>query len=223
MNDDFDFDRIQAVVFDLGGVFLQGGPSVVAEFGPLHGMERDVWEGLRRELFIDGDHWDRVERAEGTLDEFAGTLRGRMSDHGVELTIEQARNFMRSPGSEDGMPLRPEVVEMCLRLNSLMPTALLTNNVAEWREGWRGRLDLDALFDVVIDSSVVGMRKPEPRIYELTEQRLGLSGKNLLFVDDIGTNLKAALKRDWQTLKYDDTRQVLEVLNTLAEGRTPRR
>jgi putative hydrolase of the HAD superfamily len=222
-NDDLDYERIQAVVFDLGGVFLEGGPSEVAQFGMRYGMDSHVWNELRRELFIDGDDWDRVERGEAPLDAFAETLRRRMADHGFQVTLEQARNFMRPPGSGDGSPLRPEIVEVCGRLHRVMPTALLTNNVAEWRDLWRSRIDTARLFDVVVDSSAVRMRKPEPRIYALTEEKLGIDGAHLLFVDDIGSNLKGARQRGWQTLKYEDTHDVLSVLNRVAQGRAARR
>ncbi len=74
----------------------------------------------------------------------------------------------------------------------------------------------DALFDVVIDSSEVGTRKPEPAIYEITQARLGIPHDALFFVDDLGVNLKPARALGWQTLRYDDTARVLEVLDALA-------
>ena len=80
-------------------------------------------------------------------------------------------------------------------------------------------MDADALFDCVVDSSDVGMRKPEPGIYKLVEQGLGLPGDALLFVDDLGVNLKAARQLGWQTLKYVDTAEVLTVLSQVARGR----
>ncbi len=216
------FDKVEGVVFDLGGVIFEGGPSLVKAFGPQQGLAQEPWDELRRELFIEGDHWDRVERAEDTLDNFAQTLIARMAGHGITITPHQARNFMRSPGSEAGMPIRPDVLDICQRLFQSMPTALLTNNIQEWREDWRSRLDLPNLFDVVLDSSDVGMRKPEPEIYRLVEEGLGLAGGQLLFVDDIGTNLKTAKALGWQTLKFDDQAVVLAELEKVMEGKTPR-
>ena len=62
------------------------------------------------------------------------------------------------------------------------------------------------------------MRKPEPAIYEVTEQRLNKPGERLLFIDDLGVNLKPARARGWQTLKYDDTAKVLAVLAAVADA-----
>ncbi|MBI3993703.1 MAG: HAD family phosphatase [Candidatus Lambdaproteobacteria bacterium] len=223
MSEQIKFHTVQAVVFDLGGVFLEGGPNLVKAFGPQHGLNQAAWDAISHELFISGDLWGQVERAEMSLDAFAKVLIARMAAHGIRISMDEARYFMRDPSHESGMPLRPEVVDVAARLHRCMPTALLTNNIAEWREGWRARLDLDDLFDVVIDSSEVGMRKPEPGIYALTEEKLGLAGEQLLFVDDIGLNLKAGRARGWQTLKFEDSGRVVDVLGQLATSRPPRR
>ncbi len=218
---DVNLQRVRAVVFDLGGVFLEGGPDLVRGFGRKHGVPEPVWERIRNDLFIEGDAWNRVERAELTLDAFAEELLARVAAHGVRLTLEQARNFMGVPGEERSR-LRGEIVDACRRLRACMPTALLTNNIREWRENWRQRLPVAELFDVVVDSSDVGMRKPEPPIYRLIEQRLGLAGADLLFVDDLGVNLKTARQLGWQTVKYDDTARVLGILDAVLAGRAPR-
>jgi putative hydrolase of the HAD superfamily len=71
-------------------------------------------------------------------------------------------------------------------------TALLTNNAREWEPMWRSLIPVDELFDVVVDSSVVGVRKPDPAIYELTCDRLGLRPDECIFVDDLLCNVDAA-------------------------------
>jgi epoxide hydrolase-like predicted phosphatase len=71
--------------------------------------------------------------------------------------------------------------------------ALLTNNVREWEPLWRGMLPVDEIFEVIVDSAVVGFRKPEPEIYELTLARLGgTRAAECLFVDDVEDNVAAA-------------------------------
>jgi putative hydrolase of the HAD superfamily len=217
-----DPQAVRAVVFDLGGVFLEGGPSNVRAFGERIGLEPAVWDALRHELFVVEDAWDRVERGEASLEGFAGHLRERLRGAGVEVPLEVARSFMGSPADRASMPVRPEIVAACLALRRRMPTALLTNNVAEWREGWRRRMDVGALFDLVVDSSEVGVRKPEEGIYRLVEQGLGLSGAALLFVDDLGVNLKTARRLGWQTLKYTGTAEVVAVLDEVAAAHPPR-
>lgn len=71
-------------------------------------------------------------------------------------------------------------------------TALLTNNAREWEPMWRSLIPVDELFDVVVDSSVVGLRKPDPAIYRLTCERLGLAPEECIFVDDLACNVDAA-------------------------------
>ena len=71
--------------------------------------------------------------------------------------------------------------------------ALLTNNVREWEPLWRAKLPVDEIFETVVDSAFVGMRKPDPEIYLLTVERLdGISADECLFVDDTEVNCDAA-------------------------------
>jgi len=72
---------------------------------------------------------------------------------------------------------------------------------------------------VVIDSSAVGSRKPEPRIYEITRERLGVAHDDIFFVDDIGQNLKAARSLGWQTLLYSSTEEVLDTISAIGASR----
>ncbi len=73
-----------------------------------------------------------------------------------------------------------------------MRMALLTNNVREWEPLWRSMVPIDELFEVVVDSAFVGCRKPEPRIYEILLERIGLPADACLFVDDVEVNCDAA-------------------------------
>jgi len=216
--------RIQAAVFDLGGVFLAGGVEAVAGFGERHGVPAAAWSALRHELFHhETGLWCDVERGTCTFDAFVGRLRERAAEDGVTISPHDARNFMLNTGDSGRERLRPEIVAAAARLHACMPTALLTNNIREWRDEWRTLIDVDALFDVVVDSCEVGARKPEPAIYEVTRERLGLPHEALFFLDDIGTNLKVARVLGWQTLRYDDTARVLEVLDAIAAAKPERR
>lgn len=83
-------------------------------------------------------------------------------------------------------------------------TALLTNNAREWRDARRAVMPLDELFDVVVDSSEVGMRKPQPQIYVHTCELLGVDPADCLFVDDLECNVEAAQALGMETLLCDD-------------------
>ncbi len=214
--------RVEAAVFDLGGVFLAGGVESVRGFGARHGLAADAWDAIRSELFHEAGLWSACERGELPFERFVGRLRELVAAAGGRVSDLDARNFMGDMAGDAGHRLRHEIVAAAARVHAVMPTALLTNNIPEWRDGWRSLLDLAALFDVVIDSSEVGIRKPEPAIYELTRTRLGLAHDAIFFLDDLGVNLKPARALGWQTLRYDDTARVLEVLDALAASRHPR-
>jgi len=93
--------------------------------------------------------------------------------------------------------------------------ALLTNNVREWEPLWRPKLPIDALFETVVDSGFVGMRKPEPGIYELMLERLGLPGAACAFVDDLDVNIAAAREHGMHGVHFRDTDQAIAELDAL--------
>ncbi len=93
--------------------------------------------------------------------------------------------------------------------------ALLTNNVREWESAWRAMLPIDDLFEVVVDSAFVGMRKPEPEIYALTLERLGLPAAACVFVDDIELNVVAARDAGMRGIVYRDTSQAVAELEAM--------
>jgi putative hydrolase of the HAD superfamily len=88
--------------------------------------------------------------------------------------------------------------------------ALLTNNIREWEHLWRALLPVDEIFVLVIDSGFVGMRKPDPRIYELTLARLpGIDAEDCLFVDDVAVNVEAAQARGMAAVHFRTNRQAM--------------
>ena len=93
--------------------------------------------------------------------------------------------------------------------------AILTNNVREWHDIWRTKFAIDALFELVVDSAFEGTRKPEPRIYEITLERLGLEAEDCVFIDDVEVNVTAANDLGLHGIHFRSTEQVLEELNAL--------
>jgi putative hydrolase of the HAD superfamily len=86
---------------------------------------------------------------------------------------------------------------------------MLTNNVREWEPRWRAMLPVDELFEVVVDSAFVGLRKPDPAIYRLTCERLGVAPERCLFVDDIEANCTAAAGLGMAAVWFRDTGQAI--------------
>jgi epoxide hydrolase-like predicted phosphatase len=92
--------------------------------------------------------------------------------------------------------------------------ALLTNNVREWEPYWRSMLPVDEIFEVVVDSGFVGMRKPEPGIYELAVDRLGggIGMADCLFVDDLEANVAAARELGMATVHFRSNEQAIAAI-----------
>jgi putative hydrolase of the HAD superfamily len=92
--------------------------------------------------------------------------------------------------------------------------AICTNNIREWEALWRAMLPVDEIFDVVVDSAFVGSRKPEPRIYEITLERLGATASATLFVDDVEVNCEGARQLGMHTIRFRSTDQAIEDIET---------
>ena len=96
--------------------------------------------------------------------------------------------------------------------------ALLTNNVREWEPRWRSMLPVDDIFGVVVDSALVGMRKPEREIYELTLERLALPAQACVFLDDIEVNCDAARELGMTAVAFRDTEQAIAEIEAALAG-----
>jgi len=87
--------------------------------------------------------------------------------------------------------------------------AICTNNVREWERLWRAMLPVDEIFDVIVDSAFVGTRKPEPRIYALTLERLGVSAGAAMLIDDIEVNCTAARELGIRAVWFQSSDQAI--------------
>lgn len=180
---------IDTVIFDVGGVLAATGrhSDFAKRFPPEH-AERVI------KLFVgdyaeDGDHpWHRLERGEITLEENRRLNRIALEAAGIELPAPPPGGgpmivFTASePMTELVMDLRAAGIRL----------GVLTNNVAEFRENWRSMMPFDELFDDIVDSHEVGLRKPDPAIYQLALARLGADAGRTAFLDDVATNVSAA-------------------------------
>jgi putative hydrolase of the HAD superfamily len=98
-----------------------------------------------------------------------------------------------------------------LRFDRGLRAALVTNNVREWEPKWRAKLpEIDDIFEVVVDSAFVGMRKPDPEIYLLTLERLGgVAPEECVFVDDMDVNCEAARALGMTAVQFHSTEQAI--------------
>ena len=155
-----------------------------------------------------------LERGELTEPEFLSVL-------GDALEAEVGRRVeMHDFAERYFAQLRPNepMIEhlRSLRNGGGLRLAMLTNNVREWEPRWRAMLpDIDALFEVIVDSAFVGMRKPDPEIYRLTLDRLGLPAWACAFIDDIELNCDAARDVGLHAIHFRDTDQAIAELDAL--------
>jgi putative hydrolase of the HAD superfamily len=207
---------IRALISDFGGVLttpLAAGFLAYQEEAPI--SLEELGRGMQAAAEIYGEHpLHSLERGEISEQEFARRLAEQLHD-GFDLARLRELYFERI---DPNTPMIDFVGE--LRGRGLR-TALLTNNVREWEPLWRAKLpELDEIFEIVVDSAFVGMRKPEPGIYELTLERLGggLRAEECLFVDDIELNCEAARELGMTAVRFDHAEQAIaELRSALAE------
>ena len=183
-------DSIEAILFDFGGVFT---PSPFVAVGAVATELGTTRERLIEVVFgpysSDTDHpWHRLERGEVSMEDAREEILGLGMPHGFQADVYTVFAKMGSAGA-----IRSEFVDSARAAREAgLRVGLLTNNVAELREHWRQMLPVDELFHDVVDSSEVGMRKPDPRIFALACERLGVEPSRSVFLDDHDGNVLAA-------------------------------
>jgi epoxide hydrolase-like predicted phosphatase len=186
--------EIRAVLFDFGGVFTDSPFHAVHAFGEELGVEAQVITGIVFGSYEhDGEHpWHQLERGEITLEDARNQILGLGSKQGLQIDIYEL--FTKMAGNNAGADQKQPLVE---RVRSLKhqgyTTGIITNNVKEFGDGWRGLIPVDELFDFVVDSSSVGIRKPDPRIFQLALDQLNdVVPDQVVFLDDYQANVEAA-------------------------------
>ncbi len=205
--------QFRAVLFDLGGVVFPSPFDAFDAYEREEGLSKGFVRAVIARSAEDGA-WARLERSDVTFKEFCLELEGEALLAGEEISAEQ---LMAMVGSS--LTPRPEMVAAINALRSIgLLIGALTNNwaLAEGRTDARPHsLGNLGLFDIVVESAVEGMRKPDPRIYELTCQRLGVEPAEVVFLDDLGINLKPARAMGMTTIKVADVRDALNELGEL--------
>jgi len=197
----------QAVLFDLGGVVLASPLHTIARYERERGIPDGFLNRVVRETGA-GGAWSRMERGELSGAEFCAQFDLECSARGHLLP---AAAVLERIGQDSGP--RPVMVEAIHRLRAAgLVTAALTNN---WRGDGNDRHGLRPLFDHFIESSVVGLRKPDPAIYRLAFSTLGVEPTRIVFLDDIGANLKSARELGVTTIKVVDPEPALHELEAL--------
>ena len=209
---------IDAVIYDFGGVFMASPFEAIRTFGEDQGIP---YETALAVLFgsydSDDDHpWHRCERGELGIVETRDAILALAEAQDLHLDLFEVFKVMGGDPS-----IHEPMVESVRRARAAgCKTAILTNNFAEARAMWRPMLPLDELFDVVVDSSEVGMRKPNPAVYHHTLEALGgVPPSRAVFLDDYPGNVRAAEAIGMHGIVVENDRAVaIAALDALLAG-----
>lgn len=206
---------IDLVLFDFGGVFTE------SPFFAVEGMARDLGVDIQQfaELMfgayhLDTDHpWHKLERGEITFDEAREGILALGKAAG--MAVDPLDLLVRMAG---GNLMRDTMVQTLRDIKAAgYPTAIITNNVREFRDGWRSLIPVDELINQVFDSSELGMRKPDPAIYRHALQQMGnVLPQRAVFLDDVEQNVQSAREVGVHGIRVDDDpAQAIQQLRTL--------
>ena len=204
----------RALITDFGGVLTSPLQASFLAYQEESGVSlEDLGRAMARATEEHGEHpLFRLERGEMSETEFRARI-GRQLEDGFDLPRLRTLYFERLEPNRTMIDFVREVRRRGLR------TALLTNNVREWEPLWRSKLpEIEELFEVVVNSAFVGMRKPEPAIYELTLERLGVRGAECVFVDDLEPNCETARALGMIAVRFEHPEQAIpELRSALAQ------
>jgi epoxide hydrolase-like predicted phosphatase len=205
--------RIKAVISDFGGVLTSPLLDSFAGFQDSSGIPLEsLGEAIAAIAARQGAN-PLFELETGRLSErsFLGAL-GRQLTEDLGRPVELhgfAERYL-----EHLHPNQPMIDYMRELRGRGYRMAICTNNIREWERLWRAKLPVDEIFEVVVDSSVVGSRKPESRIYEITLEQLAVPATSSLFVDDLQINCQAAEELGITAVWFRDAEQAIAEIET---------
>jgi len=206
-----------AVLWDFGGVILSSPFEAFNRYEAEAGLPHDF---IRRVNAVNPDHnaWARMERAEIDMARFAELFEAEARALGGELSGHKVLELISGE-------VRPEMVEALRRVRQRYRIACITNNMPAGHGPSMTRsaetaaqvTEIMALFEHVVESSKLNMRKPDPRIYRHACDLLGVAPERCVYLDDLGINLKPARAMGMATIKVQSAAQALAELEALLE------
>jgi len=200
---------IEAVIWDFGGVLTTSPFEAFARFERERGLPSDIIRRTNAANHLE-NAWARFERAEVDIETFD------------RLFAEESRVLGAEVRGKDVLPLlsgdiRPEMVDALRRIKTQFKTGCITNNLPANAIGSAtGRslyiAEVMVLFDHVIESARIGLRKPDPRIYRMMIDTLKVDPKRCVYLDDLGVNLKPAREMGMATIKVTNGPQAIAEL-----------
>ncbi|WP_027531404.1 HAD-IA family hydrolase [Bradyrhizobium sp. WSM3983] len=200
---------IEAVIFDFGGVLTSSPFEAFSRFETERGLPTDIIRRTNAANHLE-NAWARFERAEVDIETFDHLFADESLALGAEVRGRDVLPLLQGD-------LRPEMVEALKRIKAQFKTGCITNNLPANAIGsMTGRslyvAEVMVLFDHVIESAKIGLRKPDPRIYQLMVETLKVDPKNCVYLDDLGVNLKPAREMGMNTIKVTSSAQAIAEL-----------
>ncbi len=203
-----DKPRVEAVISDFGGVLTNPLIESFMAFQDKTGITTETLGNAMRAITeAEGENpLFKMERGEITEVSFLETLTDGLEPllgHRPEMHRFKEIYF-------EALEPNPAMIELMRELKVAgYRMAMLTNNVREWEPLWRPMLPVDEIFETVVDSGFVGCRKPEPEIYALTLERVGLAAEACLLVDDIEANCEGARAAGMGAVHFRENEQAI--------------
>lgn len=183
---------IRGVIFDFGGVLNNMRWDVARELEQTHDLERFT---IVRTLY-DSDDWREIEVGRGDAEAWREAAHRRLQERAGKPLPPLHQQWRESWG-----PIR-ENIELARLLRPRYRTAILSNADASLEDRLRDGLGIHDLFHAVVCSAVVGMAKPDPRVYRLAAERLSLTAEECVFIDDVEGNVNAAREVGMAAVHY---------------------
>ena len=185
-----------AVLFDMGGVLVTGPFAGFARYELDNGLPVDTIRSINANN-ADANAWARYERGEIDRDEFCRVYGGEAAALGFTVDADAVLGCMKSEPVD-------EMIEVVGRLRGRFKLGMITNNLHPMNRADSLIADVLDLFDVIVESSVEGVRKPDPAIYHRACERLSVVPARCVYLDDLGVNLKPARAIGMTTIKVID-------------------
>jgi putative hydrolase of the HAD superfamily len=196
----------EAVIWDFGGVLTSSPFDAFTRFEAERGLPADIIRRTNTANHLE-NAWAKFERAEVDVETFDRLFAAESLALGAEV---RGRDVLPLLSGD----LRPEMVEALRRIKAKFKTGCITNNLPANAIGSAGGrtlyiAEVMALFDHVIESAKIGLRKPDPKIYRMMVEALGVDPKRCIYLDDLGINLKPARDMGMTTIKVVGAKQAL--------------
>ena len=193
-----------AVLWDFGGVILSSPFEAFRRYEREAGLPEDFIRSLNARN-PDANAWAKMERSEVSLDEFVALFESEAEAQGHKLSGWRVLQAISGD-------IRPQMVEALRRCRAAFKVACITNNMkagdgpgmARSADKAAAVAEIMTLFEHVVESSKLGFRKPDPRIYRHACDLLGVAPERCIYLDDLGVNLKPARAMGMRTIKVGD-------------------